>query len=106
MKKDKKYFRKEIVPVEHSYAWSMTIGIVVGFLITLLFGISLDNIAVGIATGPALGVGIGFAIHGFLNRNGVQLTFSKSNSKKTKSLIALLVLGMLLILSVYIYLMN
>ena len=106
MKTNIKYRNKIPMIIEHSYAWSMTIGMSIGFLITIFIGTSTDHVAVGIASGPALGSGFGFAIHGFLNRKNENITTQENTTKRTIYFVAFTLLGILLFASALFYLMN
>ena len=98
--------KRNTLPAEYSLTWSVCIGMLAGFIITILIGISIDNIAAGIATGPALGAGIGFSIHGYLNRRTKQVNTEDEKRAHKKLLLAYTLLGILLLASVIFYLMN
>ena len=85
---------------------NFSIGIFIGMVFMIVVGILIDNVPLGIATGPALGTGVGFGINGIVNRKKENYSNQSINSGKTKMLIALFIAGLILCLLTLVYLIN
>ena len=89
---------------KHSLIWSMVIGMIIGFIAMLTFGISIDKISLGIATAPAVGAAIGFLIYGIINRNKEEYIEQSNKPKRSTVLFSVLIAGFVLCLLIALYL--
>lgn len=80
-------------PQNKNIVWHMAAGMVIGIIITLTVGYFIDNIPAGIATGPALGAGIGLAIHSIYERKSDTYARFQQSIGFQKILYSLLILG-------------
>jgi len=87
---------------ETHFTRNFAIGMVLGFAIMMLVGILINNVPFGVATGPALGSGLGFALHSILNKKNEKTM----PAAKVKTLIAILFLGLALLALTLIFLIN
>lgn len=90
---------------ETHFVRNFSVGMILGYLIMLIVGVLVNDITIGIITGPALGTGLGFGIHGVINRNKEVINYSQSKSM-VKLLVALLLFGLLLFGLIITYLVN
>lgn len=90
---------------ETHFVRNFSIGMILGYVIMLIIGVLVDDIKLAIIIGPALGTGLGFGIHGVLNRNKEVRNYSKLKSM-IKYIIAFLLFGLLLFGVILTYLIN
>lgn len=81
----------------------LLIGVFVGFLISLPMGIYIEDIALGIIIGPALGIGIGFGIHGYINRKTDKYAYQHYSVGVHKIGYSMLILGICILFLILIY---
>lgn len=87
----------------YSLVIHLLIGVFVGFLVTLPMGIFIDDISLGIIVGPPLGIGIGFAIHTYANRNNDDYTRQQYSVGVHKIGYSMLILGICILMLILIY---
>ena len=91
---------------DKQFLQNFSIGIFIGMAFMIVIGMLIDNVPLGIATGPALGTGIGFGINGIVNRKNENYSDQSINSGKTKMLIGLFITGLVFCLLILVYLIN
>ena len=97
-----KYHTNDSFTLGKNFVPHFLIGMLIGVVGMLIAGSLLNDIGLGIALAPAIGTSFGFLLHAVLNRKGGQADQPVS-AKTKKRMIAMLLVGIILLLAVYIF---